>query len=68
MVILNSLTNEELKKKFSNNFDLANFAISVAKEHLKYGELPDVNSILKEVGELADKMKLEADRLLKSNG
>lgn len=34
-MILNSVTTECLRKKFKNNFDLCNFAISVARLVIK---------------------------------
>lgn len=40
-----SLTNEKLRKKFKNNFELANHAIKIARENLRednYLSLSDI--------------------------
>lgn len=50
MSLKNQRTNEEIKKEFQNNFELANFAIDVAKAHLKTNdEIPPLAEILTEV-------------------
>ena len=43
------LTNEALKKHFSDNFELAQFAINVARYLIKSGHEVDVPDLLKEI-------------------
>lgn len=43
------LTNEKLKGLFRNNFDLANFAISIAKQDIEAGREITLDSLLEEV-------------------
>jgi len=45
----NSLTTEKLKKKFQNNFDLANFAIAIARSYVIEHEGGSLNDIIAEV-------------------
>ena len=52
--IQENLTNEKIKKKFSNNFDLANFAISLARQNIQRGEEKGLAELMKEVFEKAD--------------
>jgi len=43
------LTNEALKKHFKDNFELAQFAINVARYMIKAGHEVDVCELLKEI-------------------
>jgi hypothetical protein len=56
MLLEKQMTNEAIKKHFENNFDLANHAIALAKDHLtKEEELPSLMQILNEVYQEAKK-------------
>jgi hypothetical protein len=48
------ITNEELKKKFPSNFDLANFAIQLAKSYIKEGNGKTLGEILEELRKLKE--------------
>jgi len=51
------ITNEELKKKFSSNFDLANFAIDLAKSYIKQGAGKTLTEIIEELYQLKDEKR-----------
>ena len=54
------MTNEVIKKRFINNFDLVNHAITIAKKHLsEKEELPSLADLLKE---MCDSEKIETDK------
>ena len=44
-----TLTNELLKKQFKNNFELANYLISVTHHFIKSGQEFDLDKLLKDV-------------------
>jgi hypothetical protein len=48
------LTNERLRKKFKNNFDLCNFSINIARNIILSGTQADLSEILDSVEERAD--------------
>ncbi len=52
-----SLTNEQLRKKFKNNFDLCNFAIGIARDVILSGTQASLSDILSTVREMADESK-----------
>jgi hypothetical protein len=43
------LTNERLKGKFNNNFDLANYAIDLAGSYMERGETHGLKQIMDEL-------------------
>ena len=43
------LTNEALKKQFKNSFDLANYAINVARYFIKAGQEVDTTALLADI-------------------
>jgi len=45
------LTNESLRKHFTSDFDLANFAIKLARNFVLSHEGATINDVLKELGE-----------------
>jgi hypothetical protein len=49
MALRETLTNEKLKGLFKSNFDLANYAIRLARHYVKAGHEVSVDSLLKEV-------------------
>lgn len=49
MLQKNTLTNEALKKGFHDNFELTQFAISVARHLIKSGHEVNVPSLLKDI-------------------
>ncbi|MBX7066094.1 MAG: hypothetical protein K1X28_02575 [Parachlamydiales bacterium] len=48
-----SLTNETLRKKFKNNFDLCNFSINIARNILMSGTQATLGQILHQIQERA---------------
>ncbi len=44
--MLDSLTTENIRKKFKNNFDLCNFAINIARNMIMSGERLTLDEIL----------------------
>lgn len=48
-----NLTNERLRKKFKNNFDLCNFSINIARNLILSGEQRTLGQLLYEVNERA---------------
>lgn len=57
MVLKVGLTNERLKKKYKNNFELANFAISFTKERMQSGEVFNLTKILAELTKQAEEQQ-----------
>lgn len=45
-MVYDSLTTEELRKKFKNNFDLCNFSINIARNMILSGTYATLNEIL----------------------
>ena len=43
------LTNERLRGKFDNNFDLSNYAISLARDYMEKEEPRDLKQIMDEL-------------------
>lgn len=43
------LTNEDLRKHFENDFELASFAIKIARECLKKEDGSNINGIMAEI-------------------
>ncbi len=54
-----TLTNEQLKKHFKNNFELANYLISVAHHLIRAGHEFDLDSLLKDVAKNPNHYRLE---------
>ncbi len=54
-----TLTNEVLKKHFKNNFELANYLISVAHHLIKGGHEFDLDGLLKDVAKNPNHYRLE---------
>jgi hypothetical protein len=52
-----SLTSEELRKQFLDNFGMTNFAISVARLYVDTHQSGSLNEILAEVKKLAKERK-----------
>ncbi len=51
------LTNERLKYKFENFFDLANYGIKIAKEIIAHKECVTLKEVIDDLVELPDTMK-----------
>ena len=58
------LTNSRLKNKFYNNFDLANYAIEMARSHMNEREPLTLQQIIEDLENLAD---IEKDTTLDNN-
>ena len=58
-MIKDTLTNEQLKKHFKNNFELANYLISVAHHIIKSGHEFDLDTLLKDVAKNPNHYRLE---------
>ncbi len=56
------LTNERLKGKFANNFDLANFAIALAKEHIQKEEPAQLGPLVEELVKIVKEGKIEESK------
>ena len=56
-------TNEELTKLFRNNFELAMYAIELARRHIKAGREFSLSTLLKEVKD--NPLKGDLEELLK---
>lgn len=63
---MDKLTNEELKKGYKNNFDLASLAISIARDKVSHEEQTSLKEILDELREVS-KENLEKQNLEKQN-
>lgn len=48
-----TLTNENLKRLFSNNFVLANYAVEVARENMQKGESFNLSKLLDQLAKIA---------------
>lgn len=59
------LTNEKLKYKFKNFFDLANFGIGLAREKVSKEETAILSDIIEELSELPD--SIEGNNLADQN-
>ena len=56
------LTSENLKNLFANNFDLANFAIQMARSKIAHGESAVLTDILNNLGLMAEgKMEVKIE-------
>lgn len=53
------LTNERLKYKFKNFFDLANFGIRLAKEKISHEQYVTLSEIMEDLVNLPDEKKKE---------
>ena len=56
-----NLTNEDIKDLFDNNFTLANYAISLAKEQMAKGESVTLMEILKMLEHMAKEKESAAE-------
>lgn len=54
-----SLTTEQIRKKFKNNFDLCNFAINISRNIIMGGHPATLGQLLDAVEERADEARLE---------
>lgn len=54
------LTNEELRRKFKNNFDLCNFSISIARAIILGGNPATLNQILAAVSQRVEENEEKA--------
>lgn len=54
---LDSLTTEQLRKKFKNNFDLCNFSINVARNIIFGGQPSTLEDILQAIDKRASENK-----------
>ncbi len=61
------LTNEELTKLFTDNFQLALHSISMARNHVKAGQETSMQSVLKEVKKNSNLHSFEDHVLDKTN-
>jgi len=53
------LTNEALKKQFKNNFELANYAIGVARYFIKSGHEVDIDTLLRDIARNPSQYRVE---------
>ena len=53
------LTNEALKKQFKNNFELANYAIGVARYFIKSGHEVDIDALLRDIARNPSQYRVE---------
>ncbi len=68
MEIIDNLTNEKISKKFTNQFDLVNYAIKLADDMIRTGRSPRVKMqtenpallILEEIAEGKDQLTFKA--------
>jgi len=49
MALRDALTNERLKSLFKNNFELANYAIKLARQEIKSGQEVIVDDLLDDI-------------------
>lgn len=61
MSIKNSLTNEDLGERFDNQFQLVNYAISLAKDLVERGEQLDTNQATEILERISDNKDLLRD-------
>ena len=54
-----TLTNEALKKQFKNNFELANYAIGVARYFIKSGHEVDIDTLLRDIARNPSQYRIE---------
>lgn len=54
---LDSLTTEQIRKKFKNNFDLCNFSIVIAKNNILSGKQATLTELLALISERADEAR-----------
>jgi len=47
-------TNQRLRNKFQNNFDLANYAIEVARSYMREGQPRSLKQLINEMAQLSD--------------
>ncbi|MDE3045928.1 MAG: hypothetical protein KGJ02_04720 [Verrucomicrobiota bacterium] len=59
MKTLDSLTTEQIRKKFKNNFDLCNFSINIARNLLLSGQSMPLPQLLEIIGLRADEANLQ---------
>lgn len=53
------LTTEALKKHFKNNFELANYAIGIARSFIKAGHEVDIEALLRDITRNPNQYRLE---------
>lgn len=53
------LTNEALKKMYKNNFELALYAIGVARYFIKSGHEINIDTLLKDIGRNPNQYRIE---------
>ena len=56
-----NLTNELIKSQFKNNFDLANYAIEIARDHIRKQKGNSLAVILKEIKEKVAQLAEDKD-------
>lgn len=56
-MISDSLTTEQLRKKFKNNFDLCNFSINIARNMIMGGTPSTLGQILDAIDERASEYR-----------
>ncbi len=61
MSLKNSLTNEELRERFDNSFQLVNYAIGIAREKILKGEELDSNPSSKILEMILDNKELTVE-------
>ena len=57
-MITDSLTTEQIRKKFKNNFDLCNFSINIARNMIMGGTPATLGQILEAIYERASEDKV----------
>jgi len=53
-MVRETFTTARLKKKFKNNFDLCNFAISIGRALVQNGEQPNIDQMMEAVEQRAE--------------
>ena len=58
-MLYSSLTTEQLRKKFKNNFDLCNFSIHIARDSIIAGHSSSLMDVLDLIEDRAEEASLE---------
>ncbi len=61
MKIQTFLTNERIRYKFGNRFDLANYAIRLAQEGIRHDQQVTLSEIMEELVKMPDEVEREVN-------
>ena len=62
MLHFNSLTTEQLRKKFKNNFNLCNFAIQIGHDMIASGNQISLGDVLQRVSDQSEEVIKENEK------